>query len=183
MEQMHLLRTGHDHIADSRNRIHGNLMGNAVFDNLVALMAVQTAQEDVLRVIDHIADTGVLEGIPRLSVLTVRTFLREYLVNIDLTDCIEMRSHAVVMNQLVHVLHLIVDNYGRLGRIMVEIPLVAGIGPDDDDADLSAEHQQKHRYIRHAETQQPHHDIDKEIRDDRRQRLRINDIRDGTDLN
>ena len=31
MEHMHLLRTAHQHIANTRNKVHHNIIGNAIF--------------------------------------------------------------------------------------------------------------------------------------------------------
>lgn len=182
MEQMKLVCARHDDIPDSGDRIRCDVIGDAVLHDLVPIMGVKAIEEDHLCLSDGLLNSGILHRVPVFICTVVHGSIGEDVADMDSADDLEVCLNTPLFDEAVQVLLLVIDQYGLLGRIVAEVPLMAAVCPERDDQDLHRKHQEQIQNIGQPKDQQPDHDVDKKVRQDRGEGLRIDDLRDGTEV-
>ena len=183
MEQMKLVCARHDDIPDSGDRIRCDVIGDAVLHDLVPVMGVKAIEEDHLCLSDGFLYSGILHRVPVFICTVVHGSIREDVADVDSADDLKVCLYTALSDKAVQVLLLIVDQDRLLSRIVAEIPLMAAICPERDDQDLHRKHQEQIQDIGQPEDQQPDHDVCQKVRQDRGEGLRIDDLRDGAEVN
>ena len=113
MEHMHRMCALHEKITDTGNHVNTDVTGDALFDDLVSLMAVYAAEK---------YGTGLRE---------VGIGVFEDLPDIRCGDYIETLVQAVGFDQFLHSLSHIPDHQGRDRLIPGEIDPVGTPAPED----------------------------------------------------
>ena len=157
MIHVHLPRAAHQHIADTRDHVHGDPLLDAVFQDLVPLMAVHAAQIHGLQVLplQHLQIT--LDALFRGAV----------------HDDLKLLRHAVLADQILHAAPHIVDHCRPARRERTEIPVVCQDAPDDRRPQLQQERAQQRQRIHRAPRQQQDQKIHNKIRQEQRKSLAV----------
>ena len=111
MEHMHRLGTAHNHIAHTRDHKHIDALSHTVFQDDIALMAVDTADEHALHSIQQAQ--------------VAQTFF-----HIQCHLDIVLFRKAVFIDELFQTMPDIIDHCGGLRREGPEIPAMGAFCPD-----------------------------------------------------
>ena len=144
-------------------------------------MAVKAAQEYRL---DSIKDFRNILRFSSVSLLRrqVVPVLALKVVDVHFFDNFEAFLHAVLGDKLVNAFEFVVDHGCRARRVILVIPFVRRPRPDVDHDQLGCKDRQHHQHVGEMADQKPCHDEHDAIRDQRSQRLGVNDLRNCTDM-
>lgn len=145
---MDLVSAAHDDVADAGQDEGVDAVGDAVFHDDISLMAVDTAAEDGL---------GVLECFVQIS----EAFFRG-----EGADDFEVDVHAVALDEGIHFSPFAQDDDSLLRRKLSEIPVVREGAPANDEGKLDEESETKRNGIDKVTVEEDsddvHHGIGKE---------------------
>ena len=111
MEHMHRLSTAHNHIAHTRDHEHIDTLSHTVFQDDIALMTVDTADEHALHSIQQAQ--------------VVQAFL-----NVQCHLDIVFFGQSIFTDELFQTMPNIVDHCSRLGLECIKIPSMRQLRPD-----------------------------------------------------
>ena len=181
MEQMCLLRSRHDHVADPGDAPGHDVLVDAVLDDLVAVVAVQRAQKYSISAFQSCRNE---QPLMRVSFLLgqVHPVVSVEFIDVQFSYDPEMLVQAVLGDQSLHALQFVVDDCRRDRRIVGKIPLMRAHCPQDNHNHLCRGYHKHDRYVGKKTDQQPHDDVHNAVRDHSAQYLCIHNFRNRTDM-
>ena len=144
MEHMHRLGTAHNHIAHTRDHEHIDTLSHTVFQDDIALMAVDTADEHALHSIQQAQ--------------VVQAFL-----NVQCHLDIVFLGQSIFTDELFQTMPDIVDHCGGLRRKGPEIPAMGAFCPHGRHHDLSGNRRNARQNIAEPPRHQADYDIQNAI--------------------
>jgi len=161
MEKVYLLCTAHNHISHPRDDVTWNVVGNAVFDDDISFMAVETADEN---------DASIFNN--RRGYVSYNVFGQDNIGHF------EMGIHAIALHDMIHVHTILITyQYCRYWRMGMKIPSVSRKGPDNDDDALDYERCYQGQRVHQMAVHKGHDDIEKTVGNKNCQNLAVNQIR------
>ena len=157
MKHVHVVRTGHDRVANAGNHKHRDVVFDAILQNNVAVMAVDAADKHRVDAVQHrqIFNTLCCRG-------------RRY----DLVLAIQ----AILADQLFQTLARVIDYSSSLRREGLKVRVVCAASPDCRQNQLSNQCCHTRQDVGQMLAQQPDNDVHNKVADCRRQKLRIDDF-------
>ena len=162
---MDLVGATHDDVADAGQDEGVDVVGDAVFHDDISLMAVDTAAEDGL---------GVLECFVQIS---------EALFRGEDADDFEVDVHAVAFDEGIHLTPFAEYDDGLLRWEFSEVPVVREDAPAGDEDELDQEGEPKRDGIHEVAIDKDGNDIHHSVYEKDSERLAIDQIGDAADGN
>lgn len=159
MHQMHFLCAAHDGISDPRDDVAIDTVKHAVLQNLVAFMAVNTAEKDKI-------------GLCQMAIHVVRG----QAVNIHRIENVISHIQAMLTDQLFKSLEFVVNDDRLFLRKVFAVPPMSARRPGSDHSEVHCKAEQHRKDGRQLAQQQGENDIHQRIRNHRRQALRIDEF-------
>ena len=152
----------HEEVADPGDDVGPDVLFDAVFDDLVAVVAVDAAEED------------------RLGLVEVGEVVDDF-IDIDGLNNIEALGQAVGADQVFHALAHVPDDDGLDGFEFAEILSVDHGGPDKGQEDLRGQGDQHGDDVGQTLGQEPGHEVHDGVREQDGQGLAVDDLRHVVD--